>query len=415
MNKSGYDVIVIGGGSAGIAAAVAASEAGASVALVESHSFLGGKATAAEVGTICGLYLRNEENKIQYASNGFAKQFAEKIIQRCKTTPQGNKNGLWFLPYHPFHFKRLCDEIVTENKIDLFFQTVLFDVIREEKKITGVKLLAYDREITLAGSYFIDCTGEAMVPKIGGLKVVECDEYQSSAQVFSMEGLEPTDPGVLNLLLIREIKKAVSSGVLASENENISVIHGSHVQDRVSLKIGIPVKITNEINKITTVELRARTMVETIAAFLISHVAPFKHARVSSVAPEAGVRTGRRASGLVCLNEEMVLKCIHHYDGIANGAWPIEYWSLGNRVNMQYFAPDKYYQIPVGSLLSDYTENLCFAGRHICATNQAIASARVIGTALSTGYAAGKLGAGYINKEAVADTIKKIRVEQVNL
>ena len=67
------DVVVLGGGPAGIAAAVAAAGEGMSVTLIERNSFLGGKATAAEVGTVCGLYKFSKSETSEYIVRGFAR------------------------------------------------------------------------------------------------------------------------------------------------------------------------------------------------------------------------------------------------------------------------------------------------------------------------------------------------------
>ena len=70
------DTVVLGGGSAGVAAAVAAARKGLQVILIERNAYLGGKATAAEVGTVCGLYKFNKKEIPEYIVNGFAKEFA---------------------------------------------------------------------------------------------------------------------------------------------------------------------------------------------------------------------------------------------------------------------------------------------------------------------------------------------------
>ena len=83
------------------------------------------------------------------------------------------------------------------------------------------------------------------------------------------------------------------------------------------------------------------------------------------------------------------MNCIKHEDAICNGAWPVEYWRTGNKkVEMTWFAENDFYTIPAGCLLSSEKENLFFGGKIISAEEKAIASARVIGTCLGTGFAA---------------------------
>jgi len=118
-----------------------------------------------------------------------------------------------------------------------------------------------------------------------------------------------------------------------------------------------------------------------------------------------GIRTGRRPEGKYTLTETDVKGCRKFDDGIANGSWAIEYWGSDNKLKMEYFAEDDYYQIPKGCLMSAKFDNLFYAGKNISATEKAIASARVIGTCLQTGWAAGKLAAAGVSNE----TIEKIK------
>ena len=96
------DVVVLGGGSAGVAAAVAAARKGLQVVIIERNAFLGGKATAAEVGTVCGLYHFSKNEKSVYIVNGFAKEFAEKLQSESKSVPLHSPEGVHYLPYYIF-------------------------------------------------------------------------------------------------------------------------------------------------------------------------------------------------------------------------------------------------------------------------------------------------------------------------
>ncbi|MCC6954090.1 MAG: FAD-dependent oxidoreductase, partial [Deltaproteobacteria bacterium] len=98
MSDSPFDVVVVGGGAAGIAAAVTAARAGARVAIMERTSAFGGMATGARVGTICGLYYRSPDSP-QFAVGRFARDFARNIATRCGSAPRSTDDGLWYLPY----------------------------------------------------------------------------------------------------------------------------------------------------------------------------------------------------------------------------------------------------------------------------------------------------------------------------
>jgi hypothetical protein len=108
-----------------------------------------------------------------------------------------------------------------------------------------------------------------------------------------------------------------------------------------------------------------------------------------------------------------VLNCKKFDDAIANCSWPIEEWSQNKRVNMRYLKLDDFYQIPAGCLQSNNVKNLFMGGRNISASNAAIASARVIGICLQTGYAAGMLASAVSLKISEGKIIQNIQAEQL--
>ena len=110
------DVLVIGGGAAGVAAAVAAGRAGAKVVLLERYGFLGGLATTAQVGTICSLYLRDMSGaEAVPVAGGFADEFSSRLQEAGNTKPLRVDRGLWVLPYLPPDFARVADAVVAES------------------------------------------------------------------------------------------------------------------------------------------------------------------------------------------------------------------------------------------------------------------------------------------------------------
>ena len=392
------DVLVAGGGAAGLAAAIAAARKGVSVVLLEKNSFLGGKATASYVGTICGLYYRSENLSSTYVTDGFAFEFGEKLKALSKTSPLSNKLGLHYLPYQPFDFKILCDTLVQEEKIQVFFQTTISDVIKNQNEIDVVLAISGNKPIQFKPKVVIDCTGEALIGILSNASIIESEEYQASAQVFSMEGVEITSEANLGLIILKEIQKAISEGILTENHSNVTVVPGSLKGKHVYLKIGIPENIRNEVNKITPIEFIARQMIQTVSSFLQKKTEAFRNATISDIAPEAGLRTGRRHKGNYILTKEDVLECRKHSNSAGRGTWPIEFWSIGKRVKMDFFEFDNYYDIPKDCLISSDISNLLFAGRNISATEEAIASARVIGTCLQTGYSAGEMAVELLKK-----------------
>jgi hypothetical protein len=385
------DVLVAGGGSAGIAAAVAAAREGARVILLEKNSYTGGKATASYVGTICGLYYRSEQSEAVYVSEGFAREFAERVRARSKTNPVSNKMGLHFLPYHPLDFKLAGDDLIREEAIQVFFHTTVSGVRMQGHKIEAVEAISYDRALTIRPGAVIDCTGEALVSRLSGNPMIESEEYQASAQVFALDRVEAISEANLGMVLIKEIQQAILAGLLPEVYNRVSIVPGSFREGIAYLKIGIPHAIGNKLNKISLLELSARQMVEQLASFLIQKVPAFQHSRIIDIAPEVGIRTGQRARGKYILTADDVLNTHKYEKSAAKGAWPVEFWDLGKRVQMKFFPYNTYYDIPEDCLIASECTNLFFAGRNISATEEAIASARVIGTCLQTGFSAGTI------------------------
>ena len=166
------DVVVVGAGAAGVAAAIAAAREGLGVVLLEKNSFPGGRATASAVGTICGLYLRSFKQEAMFVAEGFMKEFAEKLQQRSATKPKGGNNGLYYLPYHPFDFKTVCDELLANAGIQVYYHATVFNAQTDDDKVTAVEAFVYDRKLKFIADNFIDCSGEASLCYLAGETVV---------------------------------------------------------------------------------------------------------------------------------------------------------------------------------------------------------------------------------------------------
>ena len=216
------------------------------------------------------------------------------------------------------------------------------------------------------------------------------------------------------LELLREIRTTgtlkAQRATLRSDGRRPNVLSVFGRQIRFDLNAGFPLVTTKRMPWGAIVhELLWFLSGSTNVAYLRANSPIFSQAQWGMVAPEVGIRTGPRHLGKQVLTEAEVLGCLKTTDTVARGAWPIEHWPPGENPVMMYFDLDDYYDIPVGALCSASIENLFFGGRNLSATDQAVASARVIGTALATGYAAGKLAAGCIQNKESQPTITAIQ------
>ena len=145
------DVLVIGGGAAGVAAATAAGRAGARVVLLERYGFLGGLATTAQVGTICGLYLRDTTGaEATPVGGGFPQEFALQLQRAADTKPLRVDHGLRVLPYPPPAFARVADAVVSESKnITVVLHATVAEAKAEGSRLSRVRALAWNEPLLL--------------------------------------------------------------------------------------------------------------------------------------------------------------------------------------------------------------------------------------------------------------------------
>jgi len=409
MKKIIADVFIAGAGAAGIAAAYAAAESGMQVVVAEKNSFPGGRATASAVGTICGLYFRSFEKPV-FAMQGFPKNFAERLMQINKKQPVKYAEGLWFIPCHPKDFEKTADEFLSHSNCKVLYNTSVNNVESSGRKIESISCDRNGERLEIIPKSVIDCSGEGVMCKLLNHPVIADEEYQAAAIVFSLKDISVEDEFQLSFSLLKKITSDIEEKKIPEHYNLLSIIPHSLSANSVMMKLGLPWKL-NE-NDIASMELKARQLVEEIYKFIKSTVHGFENSDIEWIAKEIGVRTGIRARGKNILSNDDVLNCVKHHDGICNGAWAIEHWRTGNkRVDMTYFSKDDFYNIPSGCLQSGALDNFFFAGKIISAEEKAIASARVIGTCLGTGFAAGILAAFNAQNKLMQDAIRHIQNE----
>jgi hypothetical protein len=410
------DVLVIGGGAAGIGAATAAGRAGAKVVLLERYGFLGGLATTAQVGTICGLYLRDTVGaEAVPVAGGFANEFASRLQVSAGTKPLRVEPGLWVLPYPPPAFARVADKIIGESgNVNLILHATVGEARAEGKHLSEVRALAWNEPLEFRPSAIVDCTGEATAAALAGAKAENGGTDQSPALVFVLENVDPAlaERGLLEVR--RELRRGVQSGALPAICERLSVVPGTGANGRFSFKLSLMAANPDAPlwRQVTLWERESRALLEPLARFLVENVAACRNARLDSVAPQLGVRSGRRLLGRARLANEDVLGAKKSPLGIARGVWPMERWGNGPKPEMTYFAERDYYDVPLDCLRPVEFENVLVAGRCLSAETGAMTSARVIGTALATGWAAGTAAAFLASDRPLDDAVGLIRKQQ---
>ena len=407
------DVLVAGGGAAGIAAATAAGRAGARTVLLERYGFLGGLASAAWVGTICGLYLRDATaQEARPVSGGFAQEFASRLQTVSGSKPLCVDQGLWVLPYHPPDFARVADAFVDEAKnVTVVLHGTVADADVRERRLSQIRALAWNEPVVFSPRVLVDCTGEATAAALAGSAAENGATDQAPALVFVLDQVDPglAERGLLEVR--RELRRAVEGGALPPICERLSLIPGGAANGRIAFKLSLfPASPTLPLwQQIADWERESRGLLEPLRDFLARNVSACKNARLHSVAPQLGVRSGRRLHGRTRLTDRDVLNVKKSSAGIARGSWPMERWTRSPRPEMTYFAEGDYYDIPLDCLRSAELDNVFVGGRCLSAETGAMTSARVIGTALATGWAAGTAAAFQAADKPLEEAIQAVR------
>ena len=407
------DVLVIGGGAAGVAAATAAGRAGARVVLLEHYGFLGGLATAAQVGTVCGLYLRDSVNaQATPVAGRFVQEFAARLQRVAGRAPMQLDAGLWVLPFSIPAFAQVADALVNETgNVTLVLHATMTEAYAEGPRLVEVRTLAWNESLVVRPGAVVDCSGEATAAALAGAGVEDGAADQAPALVFCFEDVDLSlaDRGLLEVR--RELRRGVEKGCLPAVCERLSLVPGTGGDARLTLKLNLAA--TNSSlppwQQVTAWERKARALVYELHRFLVENTASCRNARLCSVAPQIGIRSGRRIRGRARLADADVLSCRKSALGIARGSWPMERWGDGLRPEMAYFAEHDYYEISLDCLRSMELDNVLAAGRCFSAAAGAMTSARVIGTALATGWAAGTAAAFQALDRPLDEAVATIR------
>lgn len=403
------DLLIVGGGIAGIAAAYAAAESQLRVVLIERNTYLGGKATAAYVGTICGAYENGPAPAPSFLQNGFTAEFLHQLGHLSHQKPIYHASGLWFLPYDRSDFIELAESILHKQNVSIHYETTITAIEHDHQQIQEVEISYRGTTHKLQPKVIIDASGTAITSTLTGQAYITSDSYQASAQVFEWTQLNQSDEFTCSILLSRWIKEGISSQQLPADFHRISLIPGTLNNDRAFFKLGIPFPVKDHPGQQKQHQENIFQALQQITLYLQSNCEQLANLTLGFIAPEIGVRTGPRNEGRYLLTKDDVLNGIKHQTSIARGTWPVEFWHINKPPEFHFLKPNDWYEIPAETLESAQFSNLYACGRNISAEEMAIASARVMGICLQTGYAAGSLGAGMILGHPKRKTIEEIQ------
>ncbi|MBP7826435.1 MAG: FAD-dependent oxidoreductase [Verrucomicrobia bacterium] len=407
-----YDVLVVGGGPAGLTAALAAAGDGLKVGLVESRSFIGGNLT---IGLPILGFLGQKGNQI-------IQGLPQKFIDRLRAQDAASEHRP--CPLHvsitliePEAVKTVALAMLVEAGVEVLFYTFSADVIMDGNRIRGIITESKNGREAILGKVVIDCTGDADVAFRAG---VPCEQgnaqggMQPPTLMFCLAGV---DTDKLRLSIAHEPRTYLTDFIPAEyfgQNRQFIVVGLRELiaRARAERHLNIPNERTiiitglrageawlnmtrvagvdgTDARSLTRGEIEARRQMADIITYLKHYVPGFEQAYFTKTAPFLGIRETRRIVGQYVLTQDDVLQCRRFDDAIAVASYPIDIHRPGDEGCTLIWCGDCY-DIPYRTLVPTRVDNLLVAGRCISTTHEAMASIRVMATCMALGEAAGR-------------------------
>jgi FAD dependent oxidoreductase len=382
-----YDVVVVGGGSAGVGAAIGAAQAGASVHLIERHPFLGGAATASSVLSYCGFFDQRHELVVGGVGGDLLSRLrAGGGYQEITFRWSGNTVVL----IDPEFTKLSLDAMAADAGVSVGLHSYLTAALSEHGSVTEVVAMTAAEKRTISGRAFVDASGDGNLAVLAGASVVALPADQRQAATLSMRigGVDPDAP--ISSDLMRQAVAAFN----ASTDRQLIRDHGPAA--RLPLTGEITMQIVDQAvdaldaHDLTRAEQAARIQAwDYLNAFRRS-MPGWESAYLVGTGPGIGIRETRRLAGRYEVTAQDVLNARRRPDdGIARCGWPLE---AHHGIGSTKYTPIEgraFYDIPLDALRSNDHDNLWAAGRLVSSDPDAYCSLRVMGTAFATGQAAG--------------------------
>jgi hypothetical protein len=398
MLKDECDIAVVGSGAAGIAAAVNAARTGCRVLLIEQDRVPGGIVVRGGITTLCGLYRDDGHGCPEPAYEGFPAEFAGSLMGRDGVDGPLRTGKVHVLPFRPATFLGLASRLLaTQKDLRTLFSTRLSRVEVQDDFIRSLEVRQGREILRIQVKAVVDCTGDAVVADLAGTPMMEGnDARQAPAVIFHLwpvPGGYSVTRSVQTLLLI---KRAANAGLLPQGAAAVRFMP-SLEQDTLTVKLNLgPAMIEKPPIPPAGLAKEAGHLVRSVVRFLKSHVTGFAACPIPRHRPFVLRRTGRRIKGHYILSGDDVLAARTFSDAATMGCWPMEKWEAPDNFILRHLG--RGYDIPERALRSAHLNNLFAAGKSISADEDAISSARVIGSCLATGEAAGRLAAGYAQR-----------------
>ena len=390
-----YDVLVVGAGSAGSAAAISAARAGARTLLVDRLAFMGGTSTAV-LDTFYAFYTPGDAPRRVVGGLGW--EVVQRLTEAGVAFERPNTYGAGTgVTYDQETLKVLWEELAADAGVDLLLHTWATGVRVAEGRIGGVRLWNKGGERWVDADVVVDASGDADLVALAGLphdNAAQQGRVQSLSTLFKLANVDVARAAsVPKAELWERMREAAASGAYALPRiegswhrtpfEGVVLIHMTRIPN---------VDATDPV-QLTRAEVDGRRQVREYARFLRDRVPGFEASVVVATSPAIGIRESRRIHGDYVLTRDDVLGGRRFDDEIALCGAPIEDHHAGGDTAWQYVGEGGVYGVPYRALLPAGIEGLLVAGRCFSSTHDAHASARSMATCMAMGQAAGTAAA----------------------
>lgn len=388
--KREYDVAIVGGGTAGIAAAVGSAKSGAKTILIERSPYLGGQATNSGVTAFCGFYTCGD--KKEKVVSGVGDMVLEELQKLGENTDYGiTASGNATIKFHPEYLKYALDNLLDKEHVDYLLHTQLIGVNVENEKIRSIDCVDDEGIFTIVAKTYVDATGDANLARLSGAKTVWGDEdghAQAATLALKIDRIS-LDADISPQAIEKAILQAKKDGMPYLTKEKGFIIQRSPGEiGYVLLPSVIPTGLGAK--EATEAEKNMRRQAHAYFEAFRKYMPGMENIGLVETGPNIGYRETRKIVGKEILREESILDGIKSENGIGHGCWIPEIHKDVNKMGQYHeFKNGDYYDIPLGTLQSANRDNLYAAGRTISADEIAFASARVMGTCFVTGHGAG--------------------------
>jgi glycine/D-amino acid oxidase-like deaminating enzyme len=393
MSSGRYDVLVVGAGSAGTTAAVAAARTGASTLLVDRFGFLGGTSTAV-LDTFYAFYTPGTSPEKVVA--GIPDEVVARLTERGMAFERPNTYGAGTgITYDPETLKRVWDDLTAEAGVRTLLHSFAFGVTVEDGRVTGVDVATKSGVRRLRADVVVDASGDADVCALAGAPFEPPGEdVQSLSTVFRMANVDVARAeAVPKQELWDRMRGARDSGRYALTRIEGSVHRTPHEGVMMALMTRVRNVDATDADQLAAAEREGRRQAHEYFRFLRENVPGYERAVLVSTSPAIGVRESRRVVGEHVLTADEILGATQFPDQIARCGAPIEEHHAGEDTRWVYLAEGATYGIPFRALQPLGLDNVLVAGRCFSATHDAHASARSMGTCMAMGQAAGTAAA----------------------